>query len=166
MRPCPNIAINNIGKTAVCLLALLAAAGCDKMVQSSNTAVSVTERAFNDTKSSWLSFFTYHPEKPAPGPQTRYCYQLQSDVVCYDSIQYASTSKLLGYQDGEKISWVQPGGGSLGVSGGDPTVTAATPRNSGAAGSVANAAPYAPAFVTQLPDPASKVSAKNLPPAK
>lgn len=100
-------------------LALLLS-GCDKFVHSSKEAQSVTMHAFSDTKDSWKEFFTYHPPQPDPLPQTRYCYQFQSDIVCYDSVQKNQTAKLIGYQDGENISWVQPGGGSLGASGGPP----------------------------------------------
>ena len=107
--------------TVLAIAAMLVAfTGCDKMAESSKAVQSVTARAFNDTKSSWTDFFTYHPPLPEPLPQTRYCYQMQSDVVCYDSEQPRLTAKLIGYQDGERISWTQPGGGSLGASGGDP----------------------------------------------
>lgn len=105
--------------TALLLLqALAGVTGCDKVVDTSKAVQETTLRAFNDTKSSWKDFFTYHPAQPDPMPQTRYCYQMQSDVVCYDSEQTTLTSKLVGYQDGDNISWVQPGGGSLGASGG------------------------------------------------
>lgn len=102
------------------LASVMALTACDKVVDTSRAAQSVTQAAFDDTKSSWRDFFMYHPPIPEPLPQTRYCYQMQSDVVCYDSEQRQLTSKLVGYQDGENISWVQPGGGSLGASGGEP----------------------------------------------
>ena len=108
---------NSLGVLIACLLALTA---CDKITDTSRAAQSVTKAAFEDTKASWRDFFMYHPPMPDPLPQTRYCYQMQSDVVCYDSEQRQLTSKLVGYQDGENISWVQPGGGSLGASGGEP----------------------------------------------
>ena len=94
--------------------------GCDKMAGLSNSAQAVAQREYSDTKSSWVELFTYHPPVAPPLPQTRYCYQMQSDVVCYDSEQPSLTAKLVGYQDGDKRSWVQPGGGSLGASGGAP----------------------------------------------
>ncbi len=102
------------------LLGALTMTGCDKIVDGSKAAQSVTAQAFDETTSSWRDFFAYHPPVPAPLPQTRYCYQMQSDIVCYDSVQPNLTAKLLGYQDGDALSWVQPGGGSLGVSGGPP----------------------------------------------
>ncbi len=104
----------------VLLMVMVATGGCDKLTDSSRAVQSVTKNAFLDTKSSWRDFFTYHPELPDALPQTRYCYQMQSDVVCYDEQQRQLTSKLVGYQDGDNISWVQPGGGSLGASGGEP----------------------------------------------
>lgn len=111
--------LTRIGSAALALMALVSLTACDKVAQTSKSVQTITEHAFNDTKNSWASFFTYHPPQPDPLPQTRYCYQMQSDIVCYDSEQHTQTSRLIGYQDGENISWVQPGGGSLGVSGGD-----------------------------------------------
>lgn len=107
----------------------LTQAACDHVADTSRAAQSVTYRAVNDAKSSWREFFTYHPPMPDPLPQTRYCYQMQSDVVCYDSQQAGLTSKLVGFQEGETISWVQPGGGALGVSGGEPVALRPTPKN-------------------------------------
>ena len=103
------------------MLGLMAAvSGCDKVAGLSDSAQSVTQREYSDTKASWSEFFTYHPPVAPPSPQTRYCYKMQSDVVCYDSEQPTLTAKLIGYQDGDKRSWIQPGGGSLGASGGAP----------------------------------------------
>lgn len=107
---------------------LMAVGACDKIADSSQAVQSVTHHAFNNTKSSWRDFLTYHPPLPQPLPQTRYCYQMQSDLVCYDSEQLALTSKLVGYQDGESISWVQPGGGSLGASGGEAVALRPVPK--------------------------------------
>jgi hypothetical protein len=114
--------------TAVLLASTMLLAGCDKVAGVSRSAQEVTRSTFNDTKSSWRDFFTYHPPEPDPLPQTRYCYQMQSDVVCYDSEQRTLTSKLVGFQDGDTISWVQPGGGSLGASGGEPIALRPIPQ--------------------------------------
>jgi hypothetical protein len=116
---------NAVVALVMCLFALTA---CDKIVDSSRAVQTVTKSAFDDTKSSWRDFFMYHPPVPESLPQTRYCYQMQSDVVCYDSEQRQLTSKLVGYQDGENISWVQPGGGSLGASGGVPVALRPIPE--------------------------------------
>jgi hypothetical protein len=103
------------------LMALtIALSGCDKMQGLSDSAQAVTKRQIDDNEKAWGDLFTYHPKQPNPLPQTRYCYKLQSDVVCYDSEQPTLTAKLVGYQDGDKQSWIQPGGGSLGASGGAP----------------------------------------------
>jgi hypothetical protein len=109
-------------------MTLVMTSACDKLADTSRTAQSVSKNAFMDTKASWRDFFTYHPELPDAMPQTRYCYQMQSDVVCYDEQQRQLTSKLVGYQDGENISWVQPGGGSLGGSGGEPVSLRPMPK--------------------------------------
>ncbi len=102
------------------LAMMMTISACDKVAGLSASAQSVAKRQYDDTKASWTEMFTYHPPVPAPMPQTRYCYQLQSDVVCYDSEQPTLTAKLVGYQDGDRQSWIQPGGGSLGASGGAP----------------------------------------------
>ena len=105
---------------AVCL------SGCDALVDRSRASASLTQRAFTDATSAWGDLITYHPPQPPAKPQTRYCYKMSSDIVCYDSVQPGMTAKLVGYQDDEKISWIQPGGGSLGASGGNPV--ALSPR--------------------------------------
>lgn len=102
---------------ACCLLSLSA---CDSLVDGAQARASMTERAFHDAASAWTDVFTYHPKAEPNAPQTRYCYQMMTDVVCYDSVQPGLTAKLVGYQDGDHLSWVQPGGGSLGASGGNP----------------------------------------------
>ena len=109
-----------MGKTLALALVALALNGCDKLVDGSRAAESITRNALDDSVSVWADLFTYHPRQPDSLPQTRYCYQLQSDIVCYDNQQTNLTAKMVGYQDGENLSWVQPGGGSLGASGGEP----------------------------------------------
>ena len=99
---------------------LLALSACDSMVDGSNARASITSRAFSDMRDAWTDAFTYHPKEPPNAPQTRYCYQMMTDIVCYDSVQPGLTAKLAGYQDGNHMSWIQPGGGSLGASGGNP----------------------------------------------
>lgn len=95
--------------------------GCNALVDTSNTAADITHNAYNDAIDHWRDVFTYRQKPGSQSPQTRYCYRMQSDVVCYDSVQPGQTAKLVGYQDGDQISWVQPGGGGLGASGGVPT---------------------------------------------
>lgn len=106
-------------RTMALMLLLVVMTGCNKVADTSRAAESVTRNVFTDTTSSWVDFFTYNPPVEEPLPQTRYCYGMLNDIVCYDSEQPRLTSKLIGYQDGERLSWVQPGGGSLGVSGGE-----------------------------------------------
>lgn len=113
--------------TLLIIGASLALSACDKVSDGARAVHDTTQRTLYDTRDSWLDFFTYHPPKPNQAPQTRYCYQMQSDVVCYDSLQPQQTSRLVGYQDGDHISWVQPGGGALGVSGGDAISMQASP---------------------------------------
>jgi hypothetical protein len=98
-------------------------AGCTQLTDGVKQTGEVSKRIIADTKKSWIDVFTYAPARDPQLPQTRYCYNTMTDVVCYDSVQN-TTSPLRGYQDGENISWVQPGGGSLGVSGGEPMAQA------------------------------------------
>jgi hypothetical protein len=106
-------------------LLLLAVTACTPMMNNQQRAADASKEVIADTKKSWRDLFTYNPQKPIKSlPQTRYCYKTQSDVVCYDSAQPNMTAKLVGYQDGTNMSWVQPGGGSLGQSGGEPTAQA------------------------------------------
>lgn len=101
---------------------LLLANACTPMAEGVQETGDASKQVIYDTKKSWRGLFTYNPpSKIQPLPQTRYCYGMQSDIVCYDSPQPNMTAKLVGYQDGTNVSWVQPGGGSLGVSGGEPT---------------------------------------------
>ena len=99
---------------------VLVLTGCDALVDRSHVSASITNRAISDATSVWTDVFTYHPPAAPQAPQTRYCYKMASDIVCYDSVQPHLTTKLFGYQDGDQMSWIQPGGGSLGVSGGNP----------------------------------------------
>ena len=104
------------------LATVLVLAGCDSASHGSNRAADATQRAFHDTTEKWKGLFSYNPQKvPPQAPQSRYCYNIQADIICFDSPQPNMTSKLVGYQDGANISNFQPGGGSLGVSGGEPT---------------------------------------------
>ena len=104
----------------LCITAILALSACDKAVDGSNAAASITGKAINDAADTWTDAFTLHPRPKPQQPQTRYCYKMMTDIVCYDSVQTSLTAKLIGYQDGASMSWIQPGGGSLGASGGAP----------------------------------------------
>ncbi len=112
------------------IASLSALSGCDALVDGTQARASITERAFNDAASAWTDLLTYHPKEMPNAPQTRYCYQMMTDVVCYDSVQPGLTAKLVGYQDGDHASWIQPGGGSLGASGGNPVSLKPTGRPS------------------------------------
>lgn len=107
---------------AIGAVSVLALAACTPAAEGAQHAGTTVRSSMQDNVSAWRDLFTYSPrDKRALLPQSRYCYQMQSDIVCYDSPQPNMTAKLTGYQDGTNVSWVQPGGGSLGVSGGEPT---------------------------------------------
>lgn len=103
-------------------IGLLMLSGCENMAKSADAAGDASSKRWDITRDKWRDVFTFDTKgkPPAQLPQTRYCYRTQSDTVCYDSPQ-TTTSQLSGYQDGGNLSWFQPGGGSLGVSGGEPT---------------------------------------------
>ncbi len=160
--------------TGLLLGTTLLASGCDKVANTSSSIQTIASREYNDTASSWKDFFTYHPPMPDPLPQTRYCYQMQSDVVCYDSEQANLTSKMVGYQDGERMSWIQPGGGSLGASGGPAIALRPMPANppnpamASSANSSLNTGPVidttsAGTLTTEVPK-AGQINIGNLPP--
>lgn len=107
-------------QVAALLATVFTLSACDAMVNRSKASASITQRALNDATGVWTDVFTYHAPEEPPQPQTRYCYKMSSDIVCYDSVQPSLSAKLIGYQDGESRSWIQPGGGSLGASGGNP----------------------------------------------
>lgn len=100
---------------AITLMAL-ALTACDATRASSDAAANNLRQFSYETGNAWRDVFTFRPRPQPNGPQTRFCYQMQSDVVCYDTPQTHMTSKLVGYQDGDNISYIQKGGGSLGVS--------------------------------------------------
>jgi hypothetical protein len=104
----------------ISLSVLMLLSACDNIVDGQRAAVSSINKSVNESVSLWSDLFTYHPPVPPQEAQTRYCYRMMSDIVCYDSVQPTLTAKLIGYQDGNKVSWVQPGGGSLGASGSNP----------------------------------------------
>lgn len=111
-----------MGKITLIVAAMLALAACTPSAESAQQAGVTVRTAMQDSANAWRGLFDYNPKDTrAQLPQTRYCYQTQADIVCYDSPQPNMTAKLNGYQDGQSISWIQPGGGSLGVSGGEPT---------------------------------------------
>lgn len=113
-----------LGIGALAALALMTLTACEPVADSGAKAADASKQVIYDTKRKWSDLFTYKPKNTTPQlPQARYCYQFQTDVVCYDSPQPHMTSKLIGYQDGPNRSWFQPGGGSLGVSGGPVTTT-------------------------------------------
>jgi hypothetical protein len=115
-----RVDLHRLLMVSVSVSMLLSATGCDGLVDRSRASASVTQKAFSDATTMWTDVFTYHPPAPPAKPQTRYCYRMSSDIVCYDSVQPGLTAKLYGYQDGDQQSWIQPGGGSLGASGGNP----------------------------------------------
>jgi len=95
---------------------VLALAACTQAQNTSNEAARVSKDVVDDTRNAWRDLFTYRKPRQPQEPQTRYCYQMQSDIACYDMQQTNMTSKLVGYQDGQNISYIRQGGGAFGMS--------------------------------------------------
>ena len=153
----PHVMIRSLVMVAL----LVTTTACDNMEQSSRNAAAITKKTFNNSVGFWDDVFTYHPKQADNAPQTRYCYQMQSDVVCYDSVQTSSTAKLIGYQDGENLSWVQPGGGSLGVSGGEPVALRVSNASSASRSSSSGSSSFASSGSDMT---GGSISSSNLPP--
>jgi len=153
----PHVMIRSLVMVAL----LVTTTACDNMEKSSRNAAAITKKTYQNSVSFWDDVFTYHPKQADNAPQTRYCYQMQSDVVCYDSVQTSSTAKLIGYQDGENLSWVQPGGGSLGVSGGEPVALRVSNASSTSRSSSSGSASFASSGSDMT---GGSISSSNLPP--
>ena len=110
----------SLSKFAACLAIAVSLSACDKAMDGTDARAAVAGTMYSNFITTWTDAFTYHPPAKPLQPQTRYCYKNMDDIVCYDSVQPTLTAKLVGYQDGQNISWVQQGGGSLGASGGQP----------------------------------------------
>lgn len=140
--------------TRATLALLLAAGACTPMAESVQDGGNTLKTSLADDGAAWKDLLTYHPKSKTPQlPQTRYCYKAQTDIVCYDSAQHGMTEQLVGYQDGDSMSWIQPGGGSLGVSGGEPTA----PQNAEHVHIAPNLAGSAAVITTSVPDSVSPV---------
>lgn len=101
---------------APALILVVSLTACDTVNNTTQAAASSTREWSDNTQRVFSGFFTLTP-KPVPQlPQTRYCYQMQSDIVCYDLPQPGMTARLFGYQEGDQISFFKQGGGSLGFS--------------------------------------------------
>ena len=140
----------------VTLGAVVLLGACTQVMERSKHAAEVTKPVIDDTRKTWEGLFDYRPDtRVTQLPQTRYCYNTLTDIVCYDSAQAGTTSHLNGYQDGENISWVQQGGGSLGVSGGEATaqVGADHPHIAPNAKAVASASSSEVTVTNTLPPP-------------
>lgn len=73
---------------------------CTPFVDGVKTASRASQRNAHSAGIKWGELFTYNPPPSEPQlPQTRFCYKMASDVVCYDSPQ-PITSPLTGYQIG------------------------------------------------------------------
>ncbi len=116
-------------------LLALALSACEAIRDASDHAADNSKKVIYDTKERWRDLLTYKPresEPKEPLPQTRYCYRMQMDIVCYDTVQVGLTAPLVGYQDGDQFSWFKKGGGSFGFSAPHdaPTITVGKPVES------------------------------------
>lgn len=87
---------------------VISATGCTPLVEGAKHTAKTLEQARDETAESWTRLFTYHPtptvEQP---PSTRFCYQFQTDIVCYDAPQPQLTAKLVGAQNAQGSLLIQ-----------------------------------------------------------
>ena len=149
-----------------CAVMGFALAGCEAVRDASDHAADNSKKVIYDTKERWRDLLTYKPRTTPPqaqGPQTRYCYRMQMDIVCYDAPQIGLTAPLIGYQDGTHFSWYKQGGGSLGFSL-PPDAPAAVAENTSKQSPFK---PAEPAVVKIAPSPTpGEVSVKQKPAPK
>ena len=131
-----NPVLTRFGALALALILATGLTACDP-VNNTTQALSVSSKQVVDNTRRGFSGFWQLSPKPQPSlPQTRYCYQMQSDIVCYDSPQPNNIARLFGYQEGENMSFIRNSGGSLGFSAPLPQeqeVSSMYPEETGAA---------------------------------
>jgi hypothetical protein len=111
-----NPVLTRFGALALALVLATSLAACDP-VNNTVQAVSVSSKQVVDnTRRGFSGFWTLTPKPQPQLPQTRYCYQMQADIVCYDVPQPQNIARLFGYQEGDNMSFIRQGGGSLGLS--------------------------------------------------
>ena len=87
-------------RSAFILLALSVSA-CSQVGDGLRFAVNNVNDLRRDAAIAWNDLENYRaPAEVAPQPQLRYCYKMQSDIVCYDAPQPNSTAPLVGVQEG------------------------------------------------------------------
>ncbi len=109
---------------------MIAIAGCTPLVEGAKHSANTLTQARDETAASWTQLFTYNPKPDVPqAPSTRFCYQFQTDIVCYDAPQPQLTAKLVGAQNAQGYMVIQQTSAydyNAGLSAPVPTV-AATP---------------------------------------
>lgn len=87
---------------------MMGAAGCTPLVEGAKHSAKTLEQARDETAASWTRLLTYNPEPNVPqAPSTRFCYQFQADIVCYDAPQPQLTAKLVGAQNAQGSMIIQ-----------------------------------------------------------
>lgn len=134
-----NSGMNSLpSRFSACALALILATGltaCDQVNNTSQALSVSSKQVVDNTRREFSGFWQLSPKPQPQLPQTRYCYQMQSDIVCYDTPQPNNIARLSGYQEGENMSFNRNGGGSLGFSASLPQeqeVSAMYPEDTGA----------------------------------
>lgn len=83
------------------IAAIMLLAACSQVGDGLRFAVNNINDFRTDATKAWHDFEHYRaPAEFAPQPQLRYCYQFQSDIVCYDAPQTDITAPLVGVQEG------------------------------------------------------------------
>lgn len=78
---------------------LVAVSACTPIVENSQRAVYKVRGAVYDATEKMQSYLAYSPDSDMPqAPQTRYCYKVIGDVVCYREPQPFLSNPLVGRQ--------------------------------------------------------------------
>lgn len=130
------------GSFAWLSLLMIALAGCTPLVEGAKHSAKTLEQARDETAASWTQLFIYNPKPDVPqAPSTRFCYQFQTDIVCYDAPQPQLTAKLVGAQNAQGSMVIEQ------TSAYDYNASSSAPVATVAATSIA--APYPVSITTQ-----------------
>ncbi len=89
------------------LFLTMSLSACDQMNENVGRASDDVKQAYDGTRLKLSDWFyrrnaSYAPERPYQ--PARYCYRVQSDILCYDKPQEELRTRLVGYQGDDAIA--------------------------------------------------------------
>ena len=111
-----NPVLTRFGALLLALVLATSLAACDQVNNTAQAVAKSSKEVVDNTRRGFAGFWTLTPKPQPQLPQTRFCYQMNSDIVCYDEPQPRNIARLFGYQEGNNMSFIRQGGGSLGFS--------------------------------------------------